>query len=166
MKVGKNSAFCKLLKPQQKAVVLLYEGKTVKAVSQSLKVHVNTVENWKRKPEFQTAMTEYSVNALSAMLPEAIHQLQELIEHGRSEMVRLQAIQTVINNATRILNRDQELSLARLNKIKADTEWTKAKSKLIQPNDDQENQFDRIIDLLRKGSDEAAKKGNLDPEDN
>ena len=80
MKIGKNSAFSTLTNPQQKAVAMLYEGKTVKAVSQSLKVHVNTVENWKRKPEFQAAMTEYSVNVLSAMLPAAIHQLQNLIE--------------------------------------------------------------------------------------
>ena len=160
MKIGKNSAFSTLTNPQQKAVAMLYEGKTVKAVSQSLKVHVNTVENWKRKPEFQAAITEYSVNVLSAMLPEAIHQLQNLIEHGRSEMVRLQAIQTVINNADKVINYNQELSQARLDKIKAETDSIKAKQNIIQPYDGQETALDKMLDLLTQSVDEKYSDKN------
>lgn len=154
MKIVKNSAFSNLTKPQQRAVEMLYDGKTVKAVSQVLKVHVNTIENWKRKSEFQTAMTEYSVNVLSAMLPEAIHKLQDLIDHGRSEMVRLQAIQTVINNADKVINYNQELSQARLDKIKAETELIKAKQNIIQPNDGQETALDKMLDLITQAVDE------------
>lgn len=153
MKIVKNSAFGSLTKPQQRAVEMLYDGKTVKAVSQSLKVHVNTVENWKRKPEFQTAMTEYSVNVLSAMLPEAIHKLQDLVDHGRSEMVRLQAIQTVISNADKVINYNQELSHARLDKIKAETELTRTKTDILRPNDGDNPQLVKIINLLTEGVD-------------
>lgn len=158
MKIVKNSAFSNLTKPQQRAVEMLYDGKTVKAVSQVLKVHVNTIENWKRKSEFQTAMTEYSVNVLSAMLPEAIHKLQDLIDHGRSEMVRLQAIQTVISNADKVINYNQELSQARLDKLNAETDLINARKELLIPNTDQEDKLAEIARLLREGADEEYEK--------
>lgn len=160
MKIGKNSAFSTLTNPQQKAVAMLYEGKTVKAVSQSLKVHVNTVENWKRKPEFQKAITEYSVLVLSSMLPEAIHQLQNLIEHGRSEMVRLQAIQTVINNATQVLNNEQAMSKARLDKLNAETDLINARKEIIKPDNEQQTALCRLLDLLTEGVDKEYNSKN------
>lgn len=63
-------------------------------------------------------------------------------------MVRLQAIQTVISNADKVINYNQELSHARLDKIKAETELTRTKTDILRPNDGDNPQLVKIINLL------------------
>lgn len=137
---------------------MLFEGVSLKKTSQEVNVHVNTLENWKRKPEFQQAMTEYSIKALSRMLPKAIKELDNLIEHGRSEMVKLQAVQTIINNANQLVNGERELNEAKIEKIQAETKLLNTKQALLgNAQENTEKQLGSILDAITKSVDEEHK---------
>ncbi|WP_278930938.1 phBC6A51 family helix-turn-helix protein [Limosilactobacillus oris] len=127
LKLGKNTAFDKLTWQRRTAVIRLFEGKTLKEISQEVRCHINTVENWKSMPEFQKAQNEYSIYALSNLLPDAISELSKLIKSGKSEMVRLQAVQTVMKHANLLSdNSTPELDKAKARKASAEAdiaEW-------------------------------------------
>lgn len=158
VKLGKNTAFDKLTWQRKLAVIRLFEGKTLKEVSQEVHCHINTVENWKSMPQFQQARTEYSIYALNNLLPDAISELSNLITDGKSEMVRLQAIQTVMKHANLLSdNSTPELDQAKIRKANADARISEARAKSLEENGtDVEEALDRIMDKLVNESD---KKG-------
>ena len=61
VKVGKDSAFDRLTKKKKIAVIRLFEGATLKSISQEIDCHINTIENWKNNEEFQQARIDYSI---------------------------------------------------------------------------------------------------------
>ena len=133
VKLGKNTAFDKLTWQRKLAVMRLFEGKTLKEVSQEVHCHINTVENWKSMPQFQQARTEYSIYALNNLLPDAISELSNLITDGKSEMVRLQAIQTVMKHANLLSdNSTPELDKAKIRKANAEADIAEQKAKLLK----------------------------------
>ena len=80
LQIGKNSEFDKRSWQRQKAIVQLFNGKTLKEISQDVKVHINTVENWKNDPKFQQAQIEYSTYAFGHLLPQVVTQLNRILK--------------------------------------------------------------------------------------
>lgn len=152
VKLGKNTAFDKLTWQRKLAVIRLFEGKTLKEVSQEVHCHINTVENWKSMPQFQQARTEYSIYALNNLLPDAISELSNLITDGKSEMVRLQAIQTVMKHANLLSdNSTLELDQAKIRKANADARVAEARAKAMEDNgQDMETLLDKMLDTITK----------------
>lgn len=152
VKLSKNKAFSNLSWQRKVAVIRLFEGKTLKEISQEVHCHINTVENWKSMPQFQQARVEYSLYALDNLLPDAVSQLYDLIKNGKSEMVRLQAIQTVMKHANLLSdNGTPELDKARIRKANADARVAEARAKAMEDSGaDVEALIDKMIDTVTK----------------
>lgn len=163
MKIEKNrdiETFLKLDKKRQKAVKLLFEGNlTVEEVAKEINRSPATLYKWKNDPTFKRAQYEYSVSQLNGALPDAIKELLKLIRNGKSEMVKLQAIQTVMKQAGLFSdNGTPELDAARIRKANADARVAEARAKAMEDNgQDMEQLLDKMIDTLTK---EDKKNGN------
>ena len=161
VKVGKDSAFDRLTKKKKIAVIRLFEGATLKSISQEIDCHINTIENWKNNEEFQQARIDYSIYALNHLLPDAVASLSQLINHSKTPaMVRLQAIQTVLKHANLLSdNSTPELDKARIRKANADARVAEARAKAMEDNgQDMEQLFDKMLDTLTRESDKESKK--------
>ena len=160
VKVGKDSAFDRLTKKKKIAVIRLFEGATLKSISQEIDCHINTIENWKNNEEFQQARIDYSIYALNHLLPDAVASLSQLINHSKTPaMVKLQAIQTVLKHANLLSdNSTPELDKARVRKANADARVAEARAKAMEENgQDMEQLLDKMLDTLTK---EDKKNGN------
>lgn len=153
VKIGKNSAFDKLTKKKKIAVIRLFEGSTLKEVSQEVGCHINTIENWKNKEDFQQARIDYSIYALNHLLPDAVATLSSLINQKNTPaMVKLQAIQTVLKHANLLSdNSTPELDKAKIRKVNADARVAEARAKSMEDNGaDVELLLDKMMDTLAK----------------
>lgn len=161
VKVGKDSAFDRLTKKKKIAVIRLFEGATLKSISQEIDCHINTIENWKNNEEFQQARIDYSIYALNHLLPDAVASLSQLINHSKTPaMVRLQAIQTVLKHANLLSdNSTPELDKAKIRKANADARVAEARAKAMEDNgQDMEQLLDKMLDTLTRESDKESKK--------
>lgn len=153
VKVGKDSAFDRLTKKKKIAVIRLFEGATLKSISQEINCHINTIENWKNNEEFQQARIDYSIYALNHLLPDAVASLSQLINHSKTPaMVKLQAIQTVLKHANLLSdNSTPELDKAKIRKANADARVAEARAKAMEDNGaDVELLLDKMMDTLAK----------------
>ena len=153
VKIGKDSAFDKLTKKKKIAVIRLFEGKTLKEISQEVNCHINTIENWKNNEEFQKARIDYSIYALNHLLPDAVASLSSLITQPKTPaMVKLQAIQTVLKHANLLSdNSTPELDKAKIRKANADARVAEARAKAMEDNGaDVELLLDKMMDNLAK----------------
>ena len=160
VKIGKNSTFDKLTKKKKVAIIRLFEGATLKTISQEINCHINTIENWKNNEEFQQARIDYSIYALNHLLPDAVSSLSRLINHPKTPaMVKLQAIQTVLKHANLLSdNSTPELDKAKIRKANADARVAEARAKAMEDNgQDMEQLLDKMLDTLTK---EDKKNGN------
>lgn len=151
VKVSKDSAFDRLTKKKKIAVIRLFEGATLKSISQEINCHINTIENWKNNEEFQQARIDYSIYALNHLLPDAVASLSQLINHSKTPaMVKLQAIQTVLKHANLLSdNSTPELDAARIRKANADARVAEARAKAMEDNgQDIEKMVDKILDVI------------------
>lgn len=153
VKIGKDSAFDKLTKKKKIAIIRLFEGKTLKEISQEVNCHINTIENWKNNEEFQKARIDYSIYALNHLLPDAVASLSSLITQPKTPaMVKLQAIQTVLKHANLLSdNSTPELDKAKIRKANADARISEARAKAMEDNGaDVELLLDKMMDTLAK----------------
>ena len=153
VKVGKDSAFDRLTKKKKIAVIRLFEGATLKSISQEIDCHINTIENWKNNEEFQQARIDYSIYALNHLLPDAVASLSQLINHSKTPaMVRLQAIQTVLKHANLLSdNSTPELDKAKIRKANADARVAEARAKAMEiSGQDVELLVEKMLDSLAK----------------
>lgn len=163
MKVKKseeNRAFSKLDKKRQKAVAMLFENTlTIEEIAKELNRSPTTLYKWKKDPLFIQAQHEYSIQKLNSALPDAIKELLKLIHSGKSEMVKLQAIQTVMKQAGLFSdNGTPELDAARIRKANADARVAEAKAKAMEDNgQDMEQLLDKMLDTVTR---EDKKDGN------
>ncbi len=163
MKVKKseeNGAFSKLDKKRQKAVAMLFENTlTIEEIAKELNRSPTTLYKWKKDPLFIQAQHEYSIQKLNSALPDAIKELLKLIRSGKSEMVKLQAIQTVMKQAGLFSdNGTPELDAARIRKANADARVAEAKAKAMEDNgQDMEQLLDKMLDTVTR---EDKKDGN------
>lgn len=156
VKIGKNSTFDKLTKKKKVAIIRLFEGATLKTISQEIKCHINTIENWKNNEEFQQARIDYSIYALTHLLPDAVSSLSQLINNPKTPaMVKLQAIQTVLKHANLLSdNSTPELDKARIRKANADARVAEARAKALEDNgQDIEQLLDKMLVSLDKADD-------------
>lgn len=126
LKIGKNSEFDKLSWQRQKAIVQLFNGKTLKEISQDVKVHINTVENWKNDPKFQQAQIEYSTYAFGHLLPQVVTQLNRILKYGEDKDV-LQAIRIILDNGE-MLNSESSKQLEKAQIKRAQAEAVRAEA--------------------------------------
>lgn len=131
----------------------MFEGDlTVKEIAQELHCGERTLYSWKNDALFIKAQNEYAIHVLNNALPESIKELVNLIQHGKSEMVKLQAIQTVLKHANLLSdNSTPELDKARIRKANADARVAEARAKAMEDNGaDVELLLDKMMDTLAK----------------
>lgn len=153
-------AFTKLSKKKQKAIKMMFEGDlTIKEIAQELHCGERTLYSWKNDALFVKAQNEYAIHVLNNALPESIKELIGLIQHGKSEMVKLQAIQTVLKHANLLSdNSTPELDKAKIRKANADARVAEARAKAMEDNgQDMEQLLDKMLDTLTK---EDKRNGN------
>lgn len=155
VKVGKDSAFDRLTKKKKIAVIRLFEGATLKSISQEIDCHINTIENWKNNEEFQQARIDYSIYALNHLLPDAVASLSQLINHSKTPaMVKLQAIQTVLKHANLLSdNSTPELDKAKIRKANADARVAEARANVAERlGSEGDDKLDELMDKLISAS--------------
>ena len=132
---------------------MMFEGDlTIKEIAQELHCGERTLYSWKNDTLFIKAQNEYAIHVLNNALPESIKELIGLIQHGKSEMVKLQAIQTVLKHANLLSdNSTPELDKARIRKANADARVAEARAKAMEDNGaDVELLLDKMMDTLAK----------------
>lgn len=153
-------AFTKLSKKKQKAIKMMFEGDlTIKEIAQELHCGERTLYSWKNDALFVKAQNEYAIHILNNALPESIKELIGLIQHGKSEMVKLQAIQTVLKHANLLSdNSTPELDKAKIRKANADARVAEARAKAMENSgQDVELLVEKMLDNLAK---EDLKRGS------
>ena len=151
--VADLTTFTKLTKKKQKAIKLMFEGDlTIKEIAQELHCGERTLYSWKNDALFIKAQNEYAIHVLNNALPESIKELVNLIQHGKSEMVKLQAIQTVLKHANLLSdNSTPELDKAKIRKANADARVAEARAKAMEDSGaDVELLLDKMMDTLAK----------------
>lgn len=131
----------------------MFEGDlTIKEIAQELHCGERTLYSWKNDALFIKAQNEYAIHVLNNALPESIKELVNLIQHGKSEMVKLQAIQTVLKHANLLSdNSTPELDKAKIRKANADARVAEARAKAMEDNGaDVELLLDKMMDTLAK----------------
>ena len=155
-KVQKSSdlgTFLKLTKKRQKAIVMLYEGKeTIGEIAKKLNITDRAIYKWKKDPAFIQAQNEYAIHVLNSALPDSIRELMKLVQNSKSDMVKLQAIQTVLKHANLLSdNSTPELDRAKIRKANADARVAEARAKAMEDNGaDVELLLDKMMDTLAK----------------
>ena len=155
-KVQKSSdlgTFLKLTKKRQKAIVMLYEDKqTIGEIAKKLNITDRAIYKWKKDPAFIQAQNEYAIHVLNSALPDSIRELMKLVQNSKSDMVKLQAIQTVLKHANLLSdNSTPELDRAKIRKANADARVAEAKAKAMEDNGaDVELLLDKMMDTLAK----------------
>ena len=147
------TTFSKLTKKKQKAIKMMFEGDlTIKEIAQELHCGERTLYSWKNDTLFIKAQNEYAIHILNNALPGSIKELIGLIQHGKSEMVKLQAIQTVLKHANLLSdNSTPELDKAKIRKANADARVAEARAKAMEDNGaDVELLLDKMMDTLAK----------------
>lgn len=146
-------AFSKLTKKRQKAVMMLFENdKTIEEIAKILNITDRAVYKWKRNPDFIQAQQEYAIFVLNTALPDSISELIKLIRNSKSDMVKLQAIQTVLKHANLLSdNSTPELDKARVRKANADARVAEARAKAMENSgQDVELLVEKMLDSLAK----------------
>lgn len=145
--------FLKLTKKRQKAIVMLYEDKeTIGEIAKKLNITDRAIYKWKKDPAFIQAQNEYAIHVLNSALPDSIRELMKLVQNSKSDMVKLQAIQTVLKHANLLSdNSTPELDAARIRKANADARVAEARAKAMEDNGaDVELLLDKMMDTLAK----------------
>lgn len=145
--------FLKLTKKRQKAIVMLYEDKeTIGEIAKKLTITDRAIYKWKKDPAFIQAQNEYAIHVLNSALPDSIRELMKLVQNSKSDMVKLQAIQTVLKHANLLSdNSTPELDKAKIRKANADARVAEARAKAMEDNGaDVELLLDKMMDTLAK----------------
>lgn len=133
--------------------MMLFENdKTIEEIAKILNITDRAVYKWKRNPDFIQAQQEYAIFVLNTALPDSISELIKLIRNSKSDMVKLQAIQTVLKHANLLSdNSTPELDKARIRKANADARVAEARAKAMEDNGaDVELLLDKMMDTLAK----------------
>lgn len=112
----------------------------------------STITRLKRDPNFIQAQQEYAIYQLDHSLPQSVSQLLNLINNSKSDMVKLQAIQTVLKHANLLSdNSTPELDKAKIRKANADARVAEAKAKAMENSgQDVELLVEKMLDNLAK----------------
>ena len=130
--------------------MMLFENdKTIEEIAKILNITDRAVYKWKRNPDFIQAQQEYAIFVLNTALPDSISELIKLIRNSKSDMVKLQAIQTVLKHANLLSdNSTPELDKARILKANADADYSEERVKAMKQLTNEDNRV--LDDLLNK----------------
>ena len=151
--MSENGPFAKLKKKQQKAIDQLFKPRpNYGRIAHDLNISESTLRRWRQDPDFISAFYERSIYKLGNSLPLAVSGLLDLAEHARSEMVRMQAIQTILKISGMFSdNSTPELDAARIRKANADARVAEAKAKAMENSgQDVELLVEKMLDNLAK----------------
>lgn len=114
----------------------------------------STITRLKRDPNFIQAQQEYAIYQLDHSLPQSVSQLLNLINNSKSDMVKLQAIQTVLKHANLLSdNSTPELDKAKIRKANADARVAEAKANVAERLGSEGNdKLDELMDKLISAS--------------
>jgi hypothetical protein len=134
-KTRQSKVFESLDERHRKAVILLFEDElTDEQIANSVNRSRATLSKWKKDPLFQQAQQEYRRIALDSYVPDAIKHLNELALNSKSDMVQLQATQTILNMAGYgTTNSNVELDKAKVRKANAEADIAEARAKEFEP---------------------------------
>ncbi|ABJ67842.1 helix-turn-helix domain-containing protein [Pediococcus pentosaceus] len=134
-KTRQSKVFESLDERHRKAVILLFEDElTDEQIANSVNRSRATLSKWKKDPLFQQAQQEYRRIALDSYVPDAIKHLNELALNSKSDMVQLQATQTILNMAGYgTANSNVELDKAKVRKANAEADIAEARAKEFEP---------------------------------
>lgn len=131
--MAQNSKFNTLDKNKQTAIILLFEDDlTDEKIAKNVNRSRTTLNHWKNDPIFIEAQREYRNIAFDGYVPNAIKELGKLASNAKSEMVRLQAINTILSMAKfGSAERNVELDDAQVRKTIAEAKIKEAQAELI-----------------------------------
>lgn len=114
----------------------------------------STITRLKRDPNFIQAQQEYAIYQLDHSLPQSVSQLLNLINNSKSDMVKLQAIQTVLKHANLLSdNSTPELDKARIRKANADARVAEARANVAERlGSEGDDKLDELMDKLISAS--------------
>lgn len=125
-----NETFYELDKAKQTAIVLLFEDKlSDEQIAKTVNRSRTTLSNWKKDNKFKQAQIEYRRVAIDSYVPDAIKRLHKLATGAKSEMVSLQAAQSILSMAGfGSVDSSPELEQAKIEKAKADVRKIEAEA--------------------------------------
>lgn len=128
-----NGTFYKLDKRRRTAIMLLFEDElTDEEIAKSVNRSRQTLAKWKKEPNFIQAQDEYRHVAMDAYVPGAIKQLRKLSLTAKSEMVQLQATNSILSmSGFGSADSNAELDHAKTRKANAEAEIAEHQAKLI-----------------------------------
>ena len=145
--------FNSLTKRQRNIVRMLFLGDlTDEEIAKRASCSRSTITRLKRDPNFIQAQQEYAIYQLDHSLPQSVSQLLNLINNSKSDMVKLQAVQTVLKHANLLSdNSTPELDKARIRKANADARVAEARAKAMENSgQDVELLVEKMLDNLAK----------------
>ena len=145
--------FNSLTKRQRNIVRMLFLGDlTDEEIAKRASCSRSTITRLKRDPNFIQAQQEYAIYQLDHSLPQSVSQLLNLINNSKSDMVKLQAIQTVLKHANLLSdNSTPELDKSRIRKANADARVAEARAKAMENSgQDVELLVEKMLDNLAK----------------
>nr|WP_289709206.1 phBC6A51 family helix-turn-helix protein [Lactobacillus helveticus] len=152
--MSETGAFQKLNKKRQKAVEMLFEHRfTNVEIGAKVGVDEKTIRRWKKNPDFNRGLHDYSISKLNNALPLAIQQAYELLENPKtSAMVKFQLIQMLFKYANLLSdNSTPELDKAKIRKANADARVAEVRANAMEDNGaDVELLLDKMMDTLAK----------------
>ncbi|MEG1487447.1 phBC6A51 family helix-turn-helix protein [Lactococcus sp.] len=93
---------------QEKAVVMLFDGRTVKKIAKELKVTERTIYNWKKDPEVISALRKMSNDYLGVEIPKLLKNQMKLATKSKSEIVRFYATKDLLDRADFVPNTEDK----------------------------------------------------------
>ena len=150
--------FNSLTKRQRNIVRMLFLGDlTDEEIAKRASCSRSTITRLKRDPNFIQAQQEYAIYQLDHSLPQSVSQLLNLINNSKSDMVKLQAIQTVLKHANLLSdNSTPELDKARIRKANADARVAEARANVVERLGSEGD--DKLDELMNKLISESDKK--------
>ena len=129
-----NEAFYELDKAKQTAIILLFEDKlSDEQIAKTVNRSRTTLSNWKKDNKFKQAQIEYRRVAIDSYVPDAIKRLHKLAIGAKSEMVSLQATQSILSMAGfGSVDSSPELEQAKIEKAKSDVRKSKAEADIME----------------------------------
>ena len=129
-KSRQNETFYQLDKAKQNAIILLFEDElSDEQIAKSVNRSRATLSKWKNDDKFKQAQIEYRRVVIDGYVPDAIKRLHKLATDAKSEMVSLQAAQSILSMAGfGTVDSSPELELTKIEKAKADVRKTKAEA--------------------------------------
>lgn len=129
-KSRQNETFYQIDKAKQNAIILLFEDElSDEQIAKSVNRSRATLSKWKNDDTFKQAQIEYRRIAIDGYVPDAIKRLHKLAIGAKSEMVSLQASQSILSMAGfGTTDSSPELEDAKIAKAKADVRRAQAEA--------------------------------------